>query len=452
MVSEARWVKKELAGWGRYPVVLASCARPERRAELVEALRAEGPVIAYGLGRSYGDAALLEGGHTIMTERLDRMLGFDEETGVLWCEAGVSLKDIIDVFLPRGWFPAVVPGTQYVTVGGAIGCNIHGKNHGHAGCFGDHVESMEILTGQGEVVRCSREEHSRLFWATIGGMGLTGIIVSAEIRLQAVESGAIEMESVRFENLEEFFEVSEKSADYFHSVSWIDCVASGARMGRGIMMRGRHARAGVEVEEGALASAAELVKKVADGRVFRSNHLLNRASIRLFNEAYFRRVRPGVHPEVVSYEPFFFPLDGVKNWNFIYGPRGFLQYQFVVPEREAVREILKVVTRSGVASFLSVIKEFGDRDHGGLSFPQGGTTVAMDFPNIGGELLKMLDRLDEIVVGAGGRVYLAKDARVSRENFRKMYPEWEQWKEVRDVWDPDGVFQSELSKRLGLVG
>lgn len=454
MVSGARWAEKEFSGWGRYPVVEATCTRPERRAELVEALKeGEGrPKLAYGLGRSYGDAALLSGGDMILTGRLDRMLSFDEGSGLLRCEAGVSLKEIIEVFLPRGWFPPVVPGTQFVTVGGAIGCNIHGKNHGHAGCFGDHVQSMEVLIGEGVVVRCSREENSRLFWATIGGMGLTGIIISAEVSLHRVESVAIEMESIRFENLDEFFEVSAESADYFYSVSWIDCVASGARMGRGIMMRGRHAEAGVELREGVLDRAAGIVKLVADGRAFQSDYLLNKATIRLFNEGYFRRLGPGVHEALVLYEPFFFPLDGVRNWNFIYGPRGFLQYQFVVPEREAVREVLEVVSASGIASFLAVIKEFGDRDHGGLSFPQGGTTLAMDFPNVGADLLTMLARLDEIVVAAGGRVYLGKDARLSRESFRRMYPGWEEWKEVRDAWDPGEVFQSDLSRRLGLSG
>lgn len=449
------WATRKLSGWGRYPTVESRCARPERRSEVFDALTERGdcPILAHGLGRSYGDAALIDDGAVVLTRRLDRMIEFDPDTGWLRCESGVSIEELIDVFLPRGWFPPVVPGTQYVTVGGAIGCNIHGKNHGHSGCFGDHVRRIELLCGDGSVVTCGPDEHSELFWATVGGMGLTGLILSADIQLYPVESPAIEMESVRFENLDHFFEVSADSADYFHSVAWIDCVHSGKHMGRGIFMRGRHAprEAADAVEPGIIDRIADVVRTVADGRPFESNHLLNKATIRLFNELYFRRHRPGLETSVVSHEPFFFPLDAVDHWNYIYGDRGFLQYQMVVPDREAVRDILEMVTDSGLASFLAVIKEFGDRDHGGLSFPCAGTTLALDFPNYGEDLFELLDRLDDAVVDAGGRVYLGKDARLDRDTFRRMYPDWQRWKAVRDEWDPEGVFQSNLSRRLGLT-
>ena len=449
------WATKKLSGWGRYPVVESRCTRPERRSELFDALKDRGdrPLLAHGLGRSYGDAALIEDGAVVLTRRLDRFLDFDPETGWLRCESGVSIGELIEVFLPRGWFPPVVPGTQFVTVGGAIGCNIHGKNHGHSGCFCDHVRRIELLCADGEIVTCGPDENPDLFWATVGGMGLTGLILSADLQLYPVDSPAIEMESVRFENLDHFFEVSSESKDFFHSVAWIDCVQSGRRMGRGIFMRGRHAprQAARDLEPGIVAAIAESAKQFADGRPFRSNHLLNKATIRLFNEVYFRRHRPGVERSFVSYEPFFFPLDAVNHWNYIYGDRGFLQYQVVVPHREAMRHILEMVTSSGMASFLAVIKEFGDRDHGGLSFPCAGTTLALDFPNYGRPLFELLDRLDDAVVAAGGRVYLGKDARLSRQNFRKMYPQWERWKSVRDEWDPKHVFQSDLSRRLGLT-
>ena len=454
-MSTTNWVHSDLSGWGRHPIVGAYCTRPERRSELLAALRDRqgSPVLAHGLGRSYGDAALIEGGRVILTRRLDRMLAFDEETGLLHCEAGVSIGDLVDVFLPRGWFPPVVPGTQFVTVGGAIGCNIHGKNHGHAGCFGDHLRSIEILLGDSTIVTCSPDEEPDLFWATIGGMGLTGLILSAQIQLYPVESSAIEMESIRFENLDEFFAISAESADFLHTVSWIDCVADGDQMGRGIFMRGHHAESGADlrVSAGLVGRLAELGQSVIDGRAFNSNHLLNRATIRLFNEAYFHRHPAGAHQSTVDYEPFFFPLDSVSNWNHIYGNRGFLQYQMVVPEREAVRPILEQISATSMASFLAVIKEFGDRDHGGLSFPCAGTTLALDFPNFGAPLLELLDRLDEIVVHHGGRVYLGKDARLSRDNFRRMYPQWESWKDTRDQWDPHHIFQSDLSRRLGLT-
>lgn len=449
-----RWAKKELAGWGRYPVAEELCARPERRREAIEAVESRNgdSVLAYGLGRSYGDAALNDRQRAILTERLDRMLGFDPESGWLRLEAGVSLEEIIDTFLPRGYFPPVVPGTRFVTVGGAVGCNIHGKNHHHAGSFGDHVRRLEMLTADGEVVWCDRETRPDLFWATVGGMGMTGLILSAEIELRSVESAAIEMESIRFENLEEFFEVSEESDDFTHVVSWIDCVATGDSMGRGVLMRGRHAPAGTEVEPGPLGRLSEQVKNLADGRPLESNHLLNRATIRLFNEAFFHKETPGRTEKTEGYESFFFPLDAVEHWNYVYGERGFLQWQCVVPGRSDIREILEVISDSSMASFLAVIKEFGERTHGGLSFPEPGFTLALDFPNYGEPLFEMLEHLDELVVEAGGKLYLGKDARLSKSDFRRMYPEWERWKEVRDEWDPEGVFQSDLGRRLGLVG
>jgi FAD/FMN-containing dehydrogenase len=447
------WKKQQLAGWGRYPVAEELCARPERRREVFEAFEDRGSdsILPYGLGRSYGDAALNDGGRAILTRRLDRMLDFDPETGWLRCEAGVSLDEIVETFLPRGFFPPVVPGTKFVTVGGALGCNIHGKNHHVDGCWGDHVRRVELLTGSGEVVVCDREREPELFWATVGGMGLTGTVLSMEVELTPVSSGAIEMESIRVENLDEFFEVSDESGDFTHTVSWIDCVKSGDAMGRGVFMRGRHAPAATHHAPGPLDRIAELAMRLADGRPFESNLLLNRATIALFNEAFFRKEPAGLTQKTVAIDPFFFPLDAVEHWNHIYGSRGFLQYQCVVPEREAIREILEIISDSSMASFLAVIKEFGDRSHGGLSFPEPGITLALDFPNFGEPLLEMLDRLDEIVVAAGGKVYLGKDARLDRETFRRMYPEWEEWKAVRDQWDPDGVFASDLGRRLGLV-
>ncbi len=446
------WAQKKISGWGRYPVVEADCIRPERRSELLAAFedRGDEPLLAYGLGRSYGDAALLDGGRVVMTRRLDRMLEFDPESGWLRCEAGVSLEQIIHTFLPKGFFPPVVPGTQFVTVGGAIGCNIHGKNHHVDGCFGDHVRSMEILTGKGDIVECSRDVEPELFWATIGGMGLTGLILSVEVQLYRVANPYIEMETVRCENLDEFFVVSEESADFSHTVTWIDCAKRGAGMGRGIMMRGGHAKAGTQHEDGAVMELADHVMRMIDGRPFESNLWLNSATISIFNEVYFRKTPPGTHRTVVGYEPFFFPLDAVNNWNYIYGDRGFLQYQMVVPDNEATREIIDQISASGMGSFLAVIKDFGELDHGGLSFPMKGTTLALDFPNLGTPLLDLMNRLDDVVMSCGGRVYLGKDARLSEANFKTMYPEWEKWKDIRDKWDPDGVFQSDLGRRLGL--
>lgn len=448
------WASQEVAGWGRVPVVEVDCARPERRRQAVSAVqdRDGKPVIAHGLGRSYGDAALVRDGRVLLTRRLDRMLDFDAETAVLRCEAGVSLEEVIDTFLPRGFFPPVVPGTRYVTVGGAIGCNIHGKNHHIDGCFGDHVVSLEVLTGRGEIVRCDRETEPELFWATVGGMGLTGLILTADVRLTPVPSEAIELETVRVDNLDEFFAVSAESAEFTHTVSWIDCVATGEHMGRGVYMRGRHAPAGSSAKVSAFDGVVEQIGKWVDPKALRSNLWLNNATIRLFNEAYFRGAPAGVAKSVVPIRPFFFPLDAVSDWNHLYGSRGMLQYQLVVPEHEAVRECLAMASASGFASFLTVIKEFGDRAHGGLSFPEAGVTLALDFPNMGPSLMELLDRLDAVVVEAGGRVYLGKDTRLPRSVFRKMYPDWERWRAAKDTWDPDQVFQSALGQRLGLCG
>lgn len=453
-MGSTTWATKTLQGWGRYPRIETECARPEGRAQVLRALaeREGAPVLAYGLGRSYGDAPLLDGGRQILMSRLDRMLAFDPQTGWLRCEAGVSLVDIIDVFLPRGFFPPVVPGTQFVTVGGALCNNIHGKNHHLEGCWADHVRRVELLLASGEVVICDAEHNPELFWATAGGLGLTGIILSMEVQLYPVANPFIEMETVRVNNLDEFFEASRQSAHFSHTVSWIDCVQSGAAMGRGIFMRGGHAREGVQAKTSLVDELANFAQQHLDARIFESNLLLNKATIRAFNEAYFHKTPAGTQKVVCGYMPFFFPLDAVENWNYAYGSRGFLQYQMVVPEHEACREILEAVSKSGMASFLAVIKEFGAQSHGGLSFPQPGVTLALDFPNYGAPLLELLERLDAIVVAAGGRIYLGKDARLSRQNFRKMYPEWEAWKAVRDRWDPTHVFQSELGRRLGLVG
>jgi len=452
-----RWVEREMYGWGRHPRVRSLVARPERRAEVKAALddRGDEPLLAFGLGRSYGDAALISNGRMVLTRRLDRMLSFDPTTGWLEVEAGVSLEEIVRTFVPRGFFPPVVPGTQFVTIGGALGCDIHGKNHHVDGTFADHVRRVELLTGSGEVVVCDAEHAPELFWATVGGMGMTGIVLSLQLKLVPIDNPFIEMESVRVENLDHFFEVSAESGDFTHTVSWIDCVTSGAAMGRGIFMRGRYAPTGTRGSISLLQRVGELAPGLLDFRVDGPNWLLNSASIRAFNETYFRKQAKGVTRSTVHYAPFFFPLDNVRQWNRLYGERGFLQYQFVVPpdpDHRAIRQVLAEITRSGLGSFLAVIKEFGERTHPGLSFPAPGTTLALDFGHAGAPLLDLLDRLDAIVLESGGRVYLGKDARLPREMFRKMYPGWAAWKDVRDRWDPNNVFQSALGQRLGLTG
>lgn len=445
----AVWAEREIAGWGRHPRVSALVARPETRRHLIEALkdRNGGPVLAHGLRRSYGDAALLAGGRVIDASRTDRMLSFDPDSGWLRCEAGVSIADIVSTFLPRGYFPPVVPGTKYVTVAGALASDIHGKNHHVAGTWSNHVRDVELLLASGEVVRCDGNQNPDLLRATAGGQGLTGIILAMDVRLARTEP-SIEMESIRVPDLEGFLRVSEESAGFPYTVGWIDGTASGRAIGRGVFMRGR-------TLAGRLANRREKgVSALIDGRYLSTNWLLNPLFIRAFNSLYYRR-QAGSKRRHVTFDRFFFPLDAIRNWNRMYGSRGFFQYQFVVPadpDCKAVRAVLEAVASSSAGAFLGVIKEFGVQANGGLSFPIPGVTVALDFPNTGPKLLALLDRLDGLVADAGGRVYLSKDARLGRDAFRRMYPEWREWKAVKDHYDPHGVFQSELGKRLGLVG
>ena len=447
------WTEERLSGWGRFPQITTQSARPVNARALKRSFDARGAaqILPYGLGRSYGDSPLLEEGRMIHMRGLDRFLDFDPESGWLRCEAGVSIQELIQYFLPRGFFPPVVPGTQFVTLGGAVANDIHGKNHHIDGTICDHIRNLKILTGSGEVITCDQTQHPALFEATVGGLGLTGIILELEIKLCPVHGPGIEMESIRVESLDEFFEVSAASAAFTHTVSWIDCAARGARLGRGIFMRGRHSE---ETPNPRLLGRLErtlspLLKLPFDA----PRGVMNRFTVRAFNEAYFHKHPKGKLEQITHYEPFFFPLDFVQDWNRIYGPDGFLQYQLVVPndpDHLAIREVLEEISASGMGSFLAVIKEFGERQHGGLSFPRPGVTLALDFPNYGAPLFQLLERLDAIVIAAGGRVYLGKDARLPKESFQKMYPEWESWRALRDEWDPEGVFSSMLGARLGL--
>ncbi len=447
-------LESTLSGWGRVPRVESVCLRPETRVDVLEALagRDGGSLLGRGLGKAYGDAALNSGGLTLLTDRLDRMLEFDPDSGWLRCEGGVTVDDIIRTFLPRGFFPPVVPGTRFVTVAGALASDIHGKNHHVAGSFSNHVRGVELLTGTGEIVVCDAERRPELFQATAGGMGLTGIILSLAVKLLKVDSPVIATETVRVSGLDEFLDVSADSADRRYTVGWVDTQKRGRSLGRGLLFRCDHATAGARARR---SLVSRLPRRFLNGRLIQSNFLLNRVTFRAFNSLYYRRALRRRSHGTIGVEPHFFQLDSVANWNRLYGSRGFYQYQFVVPPdpgRRAVRAVLTEIAESGVPSFLGVIKDFGGTANGMLSFPIPGVTVAVDFPNVGERLGNLLRRLDDLVAEAGGRVYLAKDARLDGETFRRMYPEWERWKAVRDAADPDGAFVSELGRRLGLVG
>jgi FAD/FMN-containing dehydrogenase len=383
----------------------------------------EGSVLPRGNGRSYGDSCLNDQGTLLLTCGLDRYIQFDPVTGLLECESGVLLSEILDLAVPQGWFLPVTPGTKFVTVGGAIANDVHGKNHHRVGSFGHHVEGFELLRSDGSRRWCSSVEHADWFSATIGGLGLTGLITRARIRLRRVASPWMATEIIRFRNLSEFFQLSTQSeSDHEYTVAWIDCVARGKALGRGLFSRANHAPANPECRPSARARRLQVPFTPPVS-------LINPLSLRAFNIAYYHKQRSDRTYAVTHYDPFFYPLDGIGQWNRIYGPHGFLQYQCVVPPETATVTITQLVERiasSGTGSFLAVLKQFGAMPSlGMLSFPRPGATLALDFPNTGAATFALLDSLDDVVAKAGGAVYPAKDARMSGEHFRQYFQRWE---------------------------
>jgi FAD/FMN-containing dehydrogenase len=436
-----------ISGWGRYPRVEAKVASPASYESLKRQLATPEALVSRGLGRSYGDSSLSD--NVVSTLRLNRMLGFDEKEGLLNCEAGVSIQDIIDIFMPQGWFLNVVPGTRFVTVGGAIASDIHGKNHHREGTFADHVVSMDVMLSTGEVVMCSRKQNAELFRATCGGMGLTGVIISAAFKLKKIETAFINQLTIKASSLDEVIDLFQKYKDYTYSVAWSDCMTRGSGLGRSVLMLGEHAgREDLRPGQDALRLKEKRGLKVPFDL---PGFLLNRLSMKAFNSVYFRK-RADSMDSLVDYETFFFPLDAVRDWNRIYGKRGFTQYQFVVPKdagRDALREILEKVGRSGEGSFLTVLKLFGKGNGNLLSFPMEGYTLSMDFPITRG-LFSFLYELDNVVLNYGGRLYLTKDVRMSGEMFRKSYRNADEFIQYKHSLDEGSRFQSFQSRRLGI--
>lgn len=402
--------------WGRlgWPAAAAELACTDRHAPLPPF---DGTLLPYGNGRSYGDVGLNPGGTLLKMRGIDRFIAFDAERGELTCEAGVLLADILDLVVPHGWFLAVTPGTRFVTVGGAIANDVHGKNHHAAGSFGEHVLTFELLRSDGSRVVCSREENADWFAATIGGLGLTGVITLATIRLRQISGTAMAVKNTRFAGLDEFFALNaeaEKAHEY--AVAWIDCLAMTPR---GVLMAGDHAEGNLPAPDGA--------KRVPLTPPSLPFSLINGLSLRAFNAAYYGKPWPAATRQ--HYLPYFYPLDAIHDWNRIYGKAGFYQYQCVVPPaaaRAAIGEMLDAIAASGQGSFLAVLKNFGERLAPGLlSFPMPGTTLALDFPNHGTATLSLFERLDAIVRAAGGRLYAAKDARMPGDFFRAAYPQWQ---------------------------
>jgi len=431
-------MKADVRSWGGLPnashtlVTLGHRDRPLPRSDA--------PMLPHGLGRSYGDSCLNDQGALLMTRGLDHWISFDREQGLLECEAGVSLAEILELILPAGWFLPVTPGTRHVTVGGAIANDVHGKNHHRTGTFGAHVRSFELLRSDGSRRTCSRTENARWFRATVGGLGLTGLITRATLTLRPVVSRKIDVEEFRMANLQEFFQLAEASdLTHEYTVAWVDCLASGAETGRGIFMRGNHSQT-----PGSLNPDTPRPLSVP---IHAPGWLLNHTSVKAFNHLYMRKVRGKQHRKTEDYLPFFYPLDKLDQWNRLYGRRGFYQHQCVVPhegEGGAIFEILDRIGRSGQASFLAVLKLFGDQPPEGLlSFPRPGVTLALDFPNRGDSTLSLMRELDEVVMKAGGALYPAKDARMRADHYRQFTP-------ALDTFTPyiDPAFGSSFQRRV----
>jgi decaprenylphospho-beta-D-ribofuranose 2-oxidase len=442
-----------LTGWGRIAPTQAQLAQPDTVAGVTRLLEASSSpgIIPRGLGRSYNNAAQSAGGVVISTARLDRIASLDPATGVVTCEAGVSLEQLMVAGLPHGWFVPVSPGTRQVTVGGAIAADVHGKNHHVAGSFARHVLSFDIVLPGGELRTVTEAAEPELFWATAGGMGLTGLVVRAEIQLKRVATSRLLVDTVRTADIDETMAVlAEHDRAFGYTVAWSDSLARGTHLGRSVVTSGDFA-APADLPAG--AGPFEFRPGARLGApAWMPPGLINRYSVALASEAYYRRAPRSRQGELQTIGAFFHPLDAIRNWNRVYGPGGFRQYQYVVPfgQEAAVRRSFELVSRARAASFVTVLKRFGEGDPGLLSFPLPGWTLALDVPARTPGLAGLLASLDRLVVDAGGRVYLAKDSRVPAGTLAAMYPRLEEFRKLRAGIDPDQMLASDLSRRLEL--
>ncbi|MCP4089773.1 MAG: FAD-binding oxidoreductase [Gammaproteobacteria bacterium] len=427
--------------WGRFPQInQLGRSFAWRSDELPVTSEDTDSLLPYGNGRSYGDVCLNRGGIVLSTRGLNRFINFDPEAGILRCEAGVLLAEILQLIVPAGWFLAVSPGTRYATVGGALANDVHGKNHHQAGAFGCHVIAFELLRSDGSRNLCSREENKELFGATIGGLGLTGLITWVELQLRPVNGSMLKEETLKFANVDEFFHLSEASdQDFEYTVAWVDCASKGDSLGRGLFARANH------VPSETVQAKVDLEPRISVPFQLPCS-LINGFTLKMFNAWWYRRQRERRKTRKVHFQPFFYPLDSIGNWNLMYGPKGLLQYQCVLPGedgREVLRQMLATIAQSGNGSFLAVLKIFGERlSPGLLSFPRPGVTLALDFPN-SPDVFRLLDRLDDMTREVGGAVYPAKDARMSADSFHSYFPAYEKFSEYVD---PD--FSSSFWRRV----
>lgn len=442
-------MQKRLANWGNYPVVSSEESTFSQEAQLKEFVTSHQHIIARGNGRCYGDASL--GEHSISMLKYDKVTAFDTETGIFECQAGLTLDQILDIIVPKGWFLPVTPGTKYITVGGAVASDVHGKNHHVDGAFSSHIIDMDVITGNGDTICCAPDQESDLFWATCGGMGLTGVITRVKFHLKKITTAYIKQTQIKAQNLDEIIRLFEEYKHYTYSMAWIDCLKKGDGFGRSILIVGEHATTD-ELNDKQRKAPLKVPGKPKLTVPFNlPSFVLNTFTVKAFNWLYYGKNFKRVINNVVPYEPFFYPLDAILHWNRGYGKAGFVQYQFVLPleKKDGLAAILHRISDKGLGSFLAVLKVFGNQDSL-ISFPMEGYTLALDFPVRDG-LFEFLDELDALVLQYGGRLYLSKDARMKQEVFWKSYPNAERFANIVQSYNVNKRFSSLQSDRLGIV-
>jgi decaprenylphospho-beta-D-ribofuranose 2-oxidase len=442
-------MRKKIGNWGNYPLIETEEKSFAFSKELTTALEKSDNVIARGNGRCYGDASLSK--NIFSTLKYDKTLSFDPIQGVFECQSGITIDQVLTIIVPKGWFMPVTPGTKFITIGGAVASDVHGKNHHMDGSFSNHVIELEVLLANGIYAICSPDQNSDLFWATCGGMGLTGIITRVKFQLKKIETSYIKQKQIKARNIEEVLELFEKNNNYTYSVAWIDCLKKGNGFGRSILILGEHASAN-ELNEGKRKNPLKLPSKKQITFPFNlPSYALNKFTIKAFNFLYYSKNFKREIENIVSYEPFFYPLDAILHWNRGYGKKGFVQYQFVLPleSKQGLLEILKRISDQGLGSFLAVLKVFGKQDDL-ISFPKEGYTLALDFP-VRKDLFPFLDELDAMVLKYNGRLYLSKDARMKQEVFWSSYENAQAFSEIVKKYNPNFKINSILAQRLNIT-
>lgn len=439
-------MKKKIANWGNYPVMESDERFFSFDDQLKKLVKESDHFIPRGNGRCYGDASLSSS--TINTIKYDKVLSFDTKNGILECQSGLTLDKILEFIVPKGWFLPVTPGTKFITVGGAVGSDVHGKNHHVDGSFSNHIIEMELILADGETITCSPAKNADLFEATCGGMGLTGLITKIKFRLKKIETSYIKQKQIKAENLDEVIRLFDEYNHYTYSVAWIDCLKKGEHFGRSILILGEHAKV-EDLPEKLKGDPLKLpAKKSIPFPINLPSWVLNSFTVKLFNFLYYGKNFKKEINNVVSYEPFFYPLDAILNWNRGYGKKGFVQYQFVLPlhAKQGLIDILNRISDEGLGSFLAVLKVFGKQESM-ISFPTEGYTLALDFPVRDG-LFEFLDELDKIVLKYGGRLYMSKDARMKPEILKAGYPRLNEFWQIVKRYNPKGKIRSVQSDRL----